>query len=139
MLGRLGLNRPNIKVADFRYQPGIYVLYGNHGAYYVGLAKKLGSRLKDHTTDHHTDWWDKFSWFGFCSVLKKTDNMGISQLGKQAEIVQVNPKNIIAEIEAILIKVLNTSNVNQQKFRNAKQWEQIKALESEDFLDKVVS
>lgn len=65
--------------------------------------------------------------------------MGISQLGKQAEIVQVNPKNIIAEIEAILIKVLNTSNVNQQKFRNAKQWEQIKALESEDFLDKVVS
>ncbi len=76
LLGRQGSNLPGLRVADFRYQQGIYILYGNYGPYYVGLTRKqgLGKRLKDHLLDHHQDKWDRFSWFGFCSVLKGTDD-----------------------------------------------------------------
>lgn len=72
LLGRIGKHRPNLMVADFRFQQGVYVLYGNHGAHYVGLAEAergLGERLKDHLSDDHHDAWDRFSWFGFRPVL----------------------------------------------------------------------
>lgn len=29
----------NLRIVDFKVQSGIYILYGNHGAYYVGLTK----------------------------------------------------------------------------------------------------
>src|SRR4051794_10537989 len=52
LLGRQGKNIPGLRLADFRYQQGIYILYGNHGPYYTGLTTRqgLGRRLKDH-------WW----------------------------------------------------------------------------------
>jgi hypothetical protein len=52
LLGRSGENLPGLRVANFREQLGIYILYGNHGPYYVGLTKKgeLGGRLKNHLT-----------------------------------------------------------------------------------------
>jgi hypothetical protein len=40
LLGRSGENLPGLRVANFREQLGIYILYGNHGPYYVGLTKK---------------------------------------------------------------------------------------------------
>jgi hypothetical protein len=66
LLGRRGINNPGLRLADFRYQKGIYILYGNHGPYYVGLTKRrgLGQRLKEHLADQHAGQWDRFSWFG---------------------------------------------------------------------------
>jgi hypothetical protein len=66
----LGPNRPNIKIADFRHQQGIYILFDGYGPSYVGLTRKQGlrKRLKDHTMDHLKDGWDRFSWFGFNEI-----------------------------------------------------------------------
>src|ERR1043166_3287038 len=72
LLGRRGKRHPAIRLADFRRQKGIYILYGNHGPHYVGLTKRmgLGRRLMDHLSDRHSKKWDRFSWFGFNMVLK---------------------------------------------------------------------
>ena len=84
LLGRRGQNRPTLQVADFRRQQGVYILYGDHGAYYVGMAigdkGRLGSRLRSHTRDEHKDKWDKFSWIGFRDVLKDRDDDGLRKL-----------------------------------------------------------
>jgi hypothetical protein len=63
LLGHRGVNKSVLRVTDFCDQLGIYILYGNTGAYYVGLARtgKLGGRLKNHTEDEHKDKWDRFS------------------------------------------------------------------------------
>jgi hypothetical protein len=55
LLGRSGTNLPGLRLADFRDQRGIYVLYGDYGPHYVGLTRKrgLGLRLKHHLFDGH--------------------------------------------------------------------------------------
>lgn len=71
MPGQVGKNRPVLRVADLRSQQGIYILYGHHGAYYVGLARRqgIGERVKaHHLTDAHRGKWTNFSWFGFRQV-----------------------------------------------------------------------
>ena len=40
LLGRSGKILPGLRVVDFNEQLGIYILYGNHGPYYVGLTRK---------------------------------------------------------------------------------------------------
>src|ERR1700735_5592045 len=81
LLGHHGIKLPGVSVADFRDQHGIYILYGNHGPHYVGLTnEKLGNRLNAHILDVHANEWDRFSWFGFRTVLKSTDANGIRRL-----------------------------------------------------------
>jgi hypothetical protein len=47
---------------DFvRGRNGIYVLYSRDHLYYVGLAKNLHSRLKQHLRDKHGESWDSLS------------------------------------------------------------------------------
>jgi hypothetical protein len=101
LLGRQGKYLPGLRLADFRHQKGIYILYGNHGPYYVGLTKKqgLGNRLKDHLYDSHGGEWDRFSWFGFRAVLATTDHYGLCKLGKMAQAVIGNPESVITDVE----------------------------------------
>jgi hypothetical protein len=40
---------------------GIYALYRGTDLYYVGLARNLKGRLKDHLRDRHAGAWDRFS------------------------------------------------------------------------------
>jgi hypothetical protein len=40
---------------------GVYALYRGERLYYVGLAKNLRSRLKQHLKDRHRESWDRFS------------------------------------------------------------------------------
>lgn len=40
---------------------GIYALYRREKLYYVGLARNLRARLKNHLRDRHRDQWDRFS------------------------------------------------------------------------------
>jgi hypothetical protein len=44
-----------------RGRNGIYALYRSDKLYYVGLAKNLRTRLKQHLKDRHRDSWDRFS------------------------------------------------------------------------------
>ena len=42
-------------------KPGIYILYKDDKIYYIGKAKNLLSRLKQHLKDKHMDEWNYFS------------------------------------------------------------------------------
>ena len=116
LLGRQGLNLPRLRLADFRHQQGIYILYGNHGPYYVGVTKKqgLGKRLKDHCMDSHAGQWDRFSWFGFRSVLVTRNPAGLCKLRHMAEVVVGNPNAVITDVEALLVRAMGLRNINPE-------------------------
>lgn len=135
MLGRRGMNRPGLQVVDFRDQRGLYVLYGNYGTHYVGLARDrgIGDRLKDHRRDHHDGLWDRFSWFGFRYVLKSTDRAtGLRGLSSPATYAAGELNSVIADMEALLIKALGCpSNVANMNFPKGTEWQQVTRLDRE--------
>ncbi|MEO0030525.1 MAG: hypothetical protein RIS94_283 [Pseudomonadota bacterium] len=138
LLGRVGKNKPTIKIADFRFQTGIYILYDDYGAYYVGLSRAgLGKRLKDHTKDDHADKWDRFSWFGFRPIAD-ADRIGIRQLSSINEEITENAHATIGDLEALLIKAMgpkaNSANMN---LKDAAEWKQIEWESIEHYLAKV--
>ena len=137
LLGRIGANTGTIKVADFRYQKGIYLLYGNHGAHYVGLTREqtLGKRVQDHLHDEHEGKWDRFCWFGFRAVLKGTRKDGFQRLKKLTDGNLSKTHMVIGEIEALLIRVMDLRNTAQMSFSDAEEWIQIK----KDEVDRYVS
>ena len=137
LLGRRGANRGTIRIADFRQQTGIYILYGNHGAYYVGLTDNLGSRLRDHVHDQHRNKWDRFSWFGFRRVQVAKEANGFRKLGPMATITLAHPTKVIRDVEALIIRATGVHNINQMGFTEGKQWEQIKIDEIEKYLERV--
>ncbi len=128
LLGRIGKNRPNIRVADFRRQQGIYILYDEYGPAYVGLAKgdRLGARLRDHHGDHLNGKWDRFSWFGFNPVGASPDEDGVLSLNAPRRGVTDDTSTTIGDLEALLIASMGPK-LNQQKMRfdNAEKWDQI--------------
>jgi hypothetical protein len=139
LLGRRNKNVPTLRLADFRHQQGIYILYGNHGPIYVGLTKKqgLGKRLKDHLNDSFQGKWDRFSWFGFRIVLKGKDEYGICALKKLAEVGEGNPVAMIADVEALLIRAMGLNNIKQMRFSDADEWQQVKLYEADHYMEKV--
>jgi hypothetical protein len=139
LLGRRGSNRPGIRLADFRDQVGIYVLYGNYGPHYVGLTRDrgIGQRLKDHLCDEHGELWGRFSWFGFRSVLKQTDADGLCRLRELATVSVGNPNNAIGDMEALLIKAMGLRNKADMKFQAARDWKQVKRDEVTKYLDRL--
>lgn len=138
LLGRRGKNRPNLQVADFRRQSGLYILYGNYGPYYVGRASHLGGRLRAHLKDRHAGRWERFSWFGFRPVLAKRDQRGLQELKTLKMMTRGAMQRQIGELEALLIRALGLeNNYAQMRFAGAKPWTQVKAHEVEAFLSKV--
>lgn len=139
LLGRNGSNLPGLRLADFRRQQGIYIIYGNFGPHYVGLTRKqgLGKRLKDHLKDGHAGLWDRFSWFGFCAVLKSRDKRGLCRIRKMSELSLGPSGKAIGDIEALLIKSMGLSNVADMNFASAEEWMQVKSHEAAHFLEKV--
>jgi hypothetical protein len=142
LLGRRGSNLPGFRLADFRDQIGIYILYGNYGPHYVGLTRdqNLGKRLKDHLSDEHGKSWDRFSWFGFRQVLKKKGkqlNRGIDVIKDELPAsIPVEPDRMIGDIEALLIKAMGLRNKAHMEFDVAEEWLQVKLDETEQYLAK---
>lgn len=72
---------------DFRNQRGIYALYADYDLVYVGQtgagSDRLFNRLKCHKTDHLSERWNRFSWFGTQWVTKtgelSVDTASVSQ------------------------------------------------------------
>lgn len=139
LYGRRGAIRENLRVVDFRDQKGIYILYGNYGPYYVGLTRKrgLGARLKDHLFDKHAGKWDRFSWFGFCRVLKAKNSDGTRLLKSMPLSKATRLDSIIGDLEAMLIKSMAVNNVNHMKFKAAEEWSQIKKDEWDKFAKRL--
>jgi len=139
LLGRRGKSS-RFRIADFRTQSGLYVLYGDYGPYYVGLvhANRLGNRLRDHLQDHHRGKWDRFCWFGFKSVDAKPGRQGIYLLKDSKPTMPVRPRLVIRDIEALLIRALGlSSNIKQSGFVAAQQWNQVKLADVDNFLAKI--
>jgi hypothetical protein len=135
LYGRNGANTSKLRVVDFREQKGIYILYGNYGPHYVGLTRKkgIGRRLKDHLFDQHQDQWDRFSWFGFCTVLKARDENGLQRLKEMPLTKFTDIDRTIGDIEALLIRAMALKNVNHMNFKSAERWEQIKRDEEDKY------
>ena len=113
LLGRRGERSPAFRLADFWDQRGIYVLYNDYGPYYVGEISKrsLGVRLREHLDDDHAGSWNRFSWFGFCRVLKSVNEVGVRNLGKMPSQLLTNSEDTIGDIEALLIMSLRPPRV----------------------------
>lgn len=140
LLGRRGKNRPGLQLSDFRRQSGLYILYSNYGPYYVGLAREgsLGGRLKRHRKDRHAERWDRFSWFGFRSVLTKRNELGLQELKTLRRRAGGPMHQQIGELEALLIRGLGLeNNYAKMRFPGAKEWTQVKEHEVDEYLDKV--
>lgn len=139
LLGRRGANLPGLRLANFRFQQGIYILYGNHGPHYVGLTTKqgLGKRLKDHLTNEHADSWDRFSWFGFCKVLESVDGDGLRSLKTLPDTAIGKPEAVIRDVEALLIRAMGLRNINQNRFIGADEWKQVKLDEVDLYVSRV--
>jgi hypothetical protein len=145
MLGRIGKRGPNFHVCDFRDQRGIYVLYSDHGPYYVGLVRvgTLGNRLKQHRSDGHEGEWDRFSWFGFSKVLLtgRPYADGTRALGNVADRLLTDSRWAIRDLEALLIQSLGTEhrgNSSLTRFAQGEHWEQVRRNEADHYLDRLV-
>jgi hypothetical protein len=141
LLGRTGTNLPGLRVADFRHQTGLYVLYSEYGPYYVGLTyTSMGKRLKDHLEDGHAAGWNRFSWFGFNKVLQAKNPDGTRKLADLALTALTSPRKAIADVEALLIEALGCpANLNNMKFKQAVAWTQVaKGGDTGYFLNKII-
>lgn len=133
--------RPGLRICDFRYAAGVYVLEKNGRPVYAGLARSnqgLGARLLTHTDDG-TKNWTRFSWFSFDDVLlderRKTYEpypQGWAHLDLRDELGRTEMRDIVGELEALLVNLIYdgrlVSNIQRPKFSQAKQWEQVTAV-----------
>jgi hypothetical protein len=112
-------------------------------AQYVGLTRRtpIGDPRKAHRTDHHAIGdWDRFSWFGFRSVLQERLDDGTCALGEVHKQLLTNSDSTIVDIEALLIQALGThkrSNLVQMRFAAAEHWSQVTLRESDELLERV--
>lgn len=142
LLGRIGKNRPVIRVADFRYQQGIYILFDEYGPAYVGLAKgnRLGARLREHQTDALNGLWDRFSWFGFNPVGATPNEYGILSLNQPRRDITDDTSTTIGDLEALIIAAMGPKlNAQKMRFDDAEKWEQIGYWEWEETYQKRVT
>ncbi len=149
LLGRLGKQAPKLRIVNFWAQQGIYVLYNDYGAYYVGRTSgatmNLGKRLRQHALglngSPHADRWDRFSWFGWRGVLGGGDNTGLRNLKKVPRQLLASSSDTVRDIEVLLIHGLGTKhlggNAKDETFAAAVKWEQVLASERAHYLAKV--
>lgn len=141
LLGRRGRHSTHLEVCNFWQQRGIYVLYNEYGPYYVGVARvgALGNRLySHHLRDGHRGRWDRFSWFGFRSVLGSRDERGLQVLKTAAERTRGSVFDAISDLEALMINSLGPrANRHIEHFGDAYEWTQVLADEREDLLSKL--
>jgi len=139
MLGRRGHGAKR-RVADFHRQPGIYILYGNHGAIYVGITGRpgLGKRIREHLKDRPPKKWDKFSWFAYGSMQR--DSRGI-EIPSGLVLEPIPHRYAIRDFEAAIIRAMDVpSNAKNSGFRAGPiQWEQVLRADVRDLLARQAS
>jgi hypothetical protein len=128
MLGRRG-SGSHRRVADFYHIPGLYILYGRHGAVYagtsgVGPARGVGKRVRDHLSDHLGDKWDEFSWFGY-GELERSRN-GI-EIPTWLPLDPIPHKWAIRDFEAAIVHAMDVPHTLHTSFRAGDlEWEQVR-------------
>jgi len=85
--------------------PGVYVLYGDFGAYYSGITTKqgVGQRIRQHSRNKkHQGNFDRFSWFGFGEISSQPNSKGIFRVEQPRKVKPVRWSRVTNDIEAIL-------------------------------------
>ena len=104
--GPIGHAKRDQHETDFREQIGVYILYEDSKVLYVGQAgargQSLYKRLKDHTTDHLADRWNRFSWFGI-RIVNQTGRLSAAK-GQLTR--TVTAELMLDLIEGLLINVV---------------------------------
>jgi hypothetical protein len=119
---------------DFREQRGIYALYADYELVYVGQTgsknNRLYKRLRDHKSDHLSERWNRFSWFGTQRVTKghtlSTDTARITE----------TVEGVLNILEAVAISVAEPRlNLQRGRWGDATQyfqwWEDAEPEEDE--------
>ena len=133
--GRGGLvGRRGKRKVDFWSMPGVYVLYGNFGAYYSGITTKqgIGQRIRQHNRNkkHHGNF-DRFSWFGFGEISVNPSREGLCEVEHPQRVKPVRWSRVTNDIEAILHRAFpfdgNPAGFGVRKTDRFKveQWEQM--------------
>jgi hypothetical protein len=126
LLGRRNKNQGALRVCDFRQAKGLYLLFDDYGASYVGLARGaqgIGQRLKSHDADASKSW-SRFCWFCFDNVADASAE-GWSKVVPRDGVRAAGAEGIVRELEALLIKVLGARQQNQMRFLEADPWQQV--------------
>ena len=94
---------------DFCHQRGVYLLHDGRHVVYVGRTTEqaLGRRLYQHTLDRLNGRWDRFSWFGICSVTEKGEL-------QTPNLHNVTLDQVIGTMEALLIEGLEPPQNRRQ-------------------------
>ena len=71
------------------------------------------------------------------ATLGKKDKDGICVLKELASVALGSPSAMIGDIEALLIQAMGLSNKANMKFREARNWEQVRLHEIDRYLDRV--
>lgn len=139
LLGRQGSRGAKLRIADFMDQRGIYILYGDYGPHYVGVTTKraLGLRLKEHRSDRLRNRWDRFSWYGFRKVGRGRNRLGLPELSEMALMKRVVQRQMIREMEALLIHAMGLYNIRRDPFPAGEEWTQIRRDEKDAYLQKL--
>ena len=94
---------PRARPVDFRNQRGIYVLYADYDLVYVGQTgagnDRLFNRLKSHKSDHLSERWNRFSWFGTQWVTKA------GQLSADTAAASQTIEGLLNTLEAVSIAI----------------------------------
>lgn len=139
LLGHRGQRNPKLEVCDFRRARGIYVLFNDFRATYVGRARGnegLGSRLKIHAHDEWKDW-QRFCWFAFDSIVPIGNEPNWRQVNRDEGDRKITADSAIDELEAVMITAFGLhGSQNVMKLPTARAaWKQ---LVPDDFLPRKV-
>jgi hypothetical protein len=140
MLGRRG-HTSRRQVADFYHLPGLYILYGRHGAVYVGTSgaganRGVGKRIHDHVgvSDRLADKWDEFSWFGYGELERNRQGIEVPTL---LPLDPIPHKWAIRDFEAAIVHAMDVPHTLHTAFRAPNlEWEQVRRGDVAGLLEK---
>ena len=136
LYGATNRNAPQEQAVDFRNQVAIYALYANYDLIYVGQAgtgnNRLFNRLNAHRSDHLSERWDRFFWFGARLVTEENKLGDYNTIRKYTGFSNNAPQEFMASalniFEAVLIAVseprlnLRRGNWGQEVIPQYYQW-----------------
>lgn len=130
LLGRVGTRRPGLRMCDFRASAGIYILWNDYRAVYVGMARGnegLMQRLADHNTKKQE--WTRFSWFSIDTLLDIDDkHIGWMRVEPRLSTPALRDETLVRQCEALLILALGTHSLQAQRkmvLEGAREWKQV--------------
>ena len=144
MVGKIGEKKPKLRMCDFRFQQGIYILYDEYGPVYVGLAGRrksgeaLGQRLKEHLTDSHQDTWSRYSWFGFDPIRETNSEVVCSVDTSATNVIEQDTavSSTIRDTEALIMHIVMPQNNRSSitRFKTGREWYQLQRHEISNYL-----